>query len=159
MKVREIMSARVCIVYATDSLACAARLMWEYDIGFLPVLGDRANVIGTVTDRDILMAAYTRGIRLTEANVGSAMSAHLYTIAPTASLTELDSLMWACRVRRAPVVDEIGRLLGVVTLGDLSSYTVEHVVGGVLSPLSLVKTLARVSGGGIGSHRRLESAE
>jgi CBS domain-containing protein len=144
MKVREIMSARVHSVNPTDSLARAAMLMWDHDIGFLPVVCDQDNVIGTVTDRDLLMAAYTRGIGLEEATVASAMSHELHTVGPRASLRELASLMSQWQIRRMPVVDEFGTLVGVATLNDVNSYVVSNV-GSTLSLRSIGKALLRLS--------------
>ncbi|MBA3541520.1 MAG: CBS domain-containing protein, partial [Deltaproteobacteria bacterium] len=45
----------------TDTLAAAAKLMWEHDIGALPVVDQVGHVVGMITDRDACMAAYTRG--------------------------------------------------------------------------------------------------
>jgi CBS domain-containing protein len=153
MKTREIMSSHVYTVSPADSLAWASKLMWDHDIGFLPVVSDLGDTLGTVTDRDILMAVYTRGIRLADACVSSAMSNQLFTIGPQATLAELQALMCEHLVRRVPVVDEFGTLVGVATLADLCSHVASRVGGDDPSSLSIAQTLAKLS-----AHRHAEDS-
>jgi CBS domain-containing protein len=120
MNVFEVMTRRVFSCRPGDTLAAAAGVMWEHDVGCLPVLGDAGEVVGMITDRDICMAAYTRGARLEDLDVASVMSRGLHACAPDESVAKAEELMRLDRIRRTPVVDDRGRLVGILTLADLA---------------------------------------
>jgi CBS domain-containing protein len=120
MKVQEIMVREVCACGPHDSLADAARLMWEHDIGFVPVLDDAGRVSGVVTDRDVCMAAWTQGRPLAEIPVDSMMSRSVYSVAPETELESAEEVMRSHQVRRIPVVEEDSRLVGVISINDLA---------------------------------------
>jgi len=71
MRAQELMVKHVLSCQEGDSMERAAHLMWEGDIGALPVVDDAGRVIGMITDRDICMAAYTQGCSLAAASVGN----------------------------------------------------------------------------------------
>lgn len=121
MRVEELMNKDVRACTPDDSVNEAARIMWEADCGFVPVVdpGTRA-VVGVITDRDACMAAYTRGRPLAELRVRDAMSTHVRSCAPGDSLGAAESAMRAAHVRRLPVVDAAGQLQGVLSLADLA---------------------------------------
>ena len=102
-----------------ESLADAARKMWDRDIGCLPVLGRQGHLVGVVTDRDICMAGYTQGRPLTEIRVSVAMSGQLHTCREDDTLLEAEEIMRATQVRRLPVLDTFGGLVGMISLSDL----------------------------------------
>jgi CBS domain-containing protein len=115
-----------------DSLDRAAQLMWNSDCGCLPVCGaDGANrVIGVVTDRDICMSALFEGKALRELRVANAMAQVLKACRPSDSLTDAEKFMSEARIRRLPVVDDQGSLVGIITLADLAREAVrEHAAG------------------------------
>jgi len=127
-----------------DSLNEAARLMWELDCGAVPVVNDAGRLVGIITDRDICMAAYTRGKSLPAFSVESAMATEVATAALTDPLETITRLMRQRRVRRVPVVDR-GRLVGIVSLADIARhFESEDGVSAVLG-LELARTLAAVS--------------
>lgn len=105
----------------SDNLSHASRLMWELDCGFLPVCDRGGNLVGVITDRDVCMAAYTRGQLLGDIQVWSTMSTQVVTVPPSASLEDILTLMRRTQVRRVPVVEN-ERLLGAVTLADVALY-------------------------------------
>jgi CBS domain-containing protein len=120
MKVREIMTADVKCCRPDDSLNSAAQLMWDFDCGCVPVVDDSGRPVAMLTDRDICMAAYTQGVKLTERTVASAMSSDIYTCRADDELTLVEEMMRQCRVRRLPVVDGEGRLAGIICLNDIA---------------------------------------
>jgi CBS domain-containing protein len=61
MKVSQIMEGAVKSCSRSESLNTAAKLMWDYDCGCVPVVNEQGEVLGLITDRDICMAAYTQG--------------------------------------------------------------------------------------------------
>jgi CBS domain-containing protein len=93
--------------------------MWDNDIGCVPVVDDQNRVEGMITDRDICMAAYTRGQPLSQLDVGSAMSRPAHSCSPDHSVVEAETIMRARCVRRMPVVDKAGQLVGILSLNDL----------------------------------------
>jgi CBS domain-containing protein len=119
-KARQIMTRNPVTCLADASLADAARLMWEHDIGMLPVTDGEGCVIAAITDRDMAMAAYIQGKPLCEIAVSSAMSNRALTVEPETSLRVVESMMVENQIRRVPVVDEDGRAVGIVCLADLA---------------------------------------
>lgn len=122
MYVSEIMTRKVASCVETDTLADAARLMAEVDCGAVPVVAQAASrrLIGIVTDRDICMTAYRTGKPLGEIRVHDAMTAPARTCSADASASEAEYVMRDAGVRRLPVVDEHGTLIGLLSLADLA---------------------------------------
>lgn len=122
MKVEQLMSTQVQSCRPEDTLAHAAQMMWERDCGCLPVCrGDGSGeVVATITDRDICMAAFLQHKPLHELNVSEAMARALYACRPEDAVADVENTMRAHQVRRLPVVDEQGRLVGLISLADLA---------------------------------------
>lgn len=122
MRVEQLMSKQVVSCSAEDSLARAAQLMWENDCGCLPVCaGDGANIVkGVITDRDICMSALFQGQPLSALHVADAMSRQAQVCGPSDSPAEVERMMREARIRRLPVVNAQGSLLGIITLADLA---------------------------------------
>jgi len=121
--------------------------MWDHDVGCAPVVDAGGDVVGMITDRDICMASYTRGARLAEMEVASVMSRAPHTCAPEQSVAEAEDLMRLERIRRAPVVDGSGKLVGILSLGDLARESVQQKRRRNGEPLDeeVTSTLAAVS--------------
>ncbi len=144
MKVEKLMTRRVATCSAEDSLERAAQLMWAQDVGCLPVVDAEGRPVAMITDRDVCMAAYTQGVALRDARVGSAMSRSLITCTPESSIADVETMMQQAQVRRVPVVDLVGALVGIVTLGDIARFSGTSPIHAVSAP-ALAKTLASVS--------------
>jgi CBS domain-containing protein len=110
-------SPRTCS--AGDSLNEAARVMWDLDCGAVPVLSADGQVAGIITDRDICMAAYTRGQPLSAMSIESAMSKEVHTCGPEDSIGDAMRVMAEKQVRRLPVTED-GKLVGVLTFADIA---------------------------------------
>jgi CBS domain-containing protein len=119
-RVHDAMTRNVVTCRPGDTLNRAAQLMWEADCGAVPIVDDDGKLVGMLTDRDICMAAYTRGLPLGELSVSSAMSTQLHSCRPNDSLRSLLDTMTKHQVRRVPVVEEGGRLVGIVSLADVA---------------------------------------
>ncbi|HME73160.1 MAG TPA: CBS domain-containing protein [Myxococcota bacterium] len=121
-RVEHLMTKDVCVCRPSDSLNHAAQLLWENDIGTLPVVADDGSncLVGILTDRDICMAAYTRGGSLSNLVVDQAMSRNVKACTPMTTLEEAAHEMAEAQVHRLPVVDGSRQLLGMLSLADLA---------------------------------------
>lgn len=120
MRITEIMTRDVHCGNPGDSLNEVSRLMWDHDCGFVPVVDAERRVVGIVTDRDVCMAAYTKGRPLQEIGVQEAMSGVPHCARDTDGLDTVHRLMRRLQVRRLPIVDREGRLVGLIGLADLA---------------------------------------
>ena len=118
MNVKDVMTKEVKSCKAHDMLSEAARLMWDHDCGCVPVVDAKNDVVGMITDRDICMAAATKGRPLRHIAVREVVSGHLHACFPTDDVETALATMSSARVRRLPVVDQEARLKGVVSLND-----------------------------------------
>jgi CBS domain-containing protein len=119
--VRDVMSAAVHTCHADDTLAVAARIMWEQDCGFVPVTDGVGRLVGVVTDRDACMASYTQGKSLLAIPVSAAMATRVVTLHAADPLERAHELLRTHHLRRLPVVDGDHHVLGVVSLKDLAA--------------------------------------
>ncbi|MGD9544091.1 MAG: CBS domain-containing protein [Methylocystis sp.] len=117
MQISNVMSKDVASIVSGETLHHAASEMAKLNIGSLPVI-DGGNLAGIVTDRDIVVRGVAQGLS-PQTRVGKVMTTELFTCAPTTSVDEAAKLMGEKQIRRLYVVDQ-GRLVGVVSLGDLS---------------------------------------
>lgn len=119
MNVENVMTRAPRTCRRTDSLATAAKLLWDHDCGAVPVVDDDKRPVGMLTDRDCLMSAFTRGRRLDELSVQSAMAHMVFSVAKDQPVATALERMREHQVRRLPVVDGDGRICGIVALADL----------------------------------------
>jgi CBS domain-containing protein len=120
MKVRDIMVKAPKTAHPDTSLATAADTMWAYDCGALPVVDDEYEVVGFITDRDICITLGTRNQLASEVLVRDVMSKRVYACAPDDDIhTALETLEKG-KVRRLPVINPDGKLVGLITLGDIT---------------------------------------
>lgn len=144
MFVSEIMSQNVRTCHATESLADAARIMWEADCGVVPIVDDDAHVIGMVTDRDVAMAAYTQGKPLPQIQCDQVMARSIVSCNPTDPIDLAEELMQEAQIRRVPVVDDEGHLRGILSLNDIVRGATPGGRFGAPLPHEIVGTLAAI---------------
>jgi CBS domain-containing protein len=115
MKVEELMNSapRTCGPY--DSLNRVAQIMWDDARGCVPIVDGARRPIGVLTERDIAMAAYTRGKRLTEISVLETMARRVICCESGGSVAEAEALMRERGLACLPVVDSSGVLMGLLT--------------------------------------------
>ena len=143
MKVADVMSREVQSCRLSDSLERAAQIMWDHDRGALPVLDEGGHTVAMITDRDTCMAAYTRGKPLRDLNVYGAASARVHTVRADEPIEAAVTLMVTHRVRRLPVLDLGGNLVGVISLADLARHSKRPTVPG--EPLGYPQIAAAVA--------------
>ncbi len=120
MKIRELMSSPAYSVEPQDSLERAAQLLWEHDVGMVPVVDPDGRVRAAITDRDICMATYLRGSRLADLRVADSMSRGCVTCRPDDDVESAAQRMAQHQLHRLPVVDAAGKAIGVISLNDLA---------------------------------------
>lgn len=120
MKVEEVMNRAVYSCKASDSLKSAAQLMWDQDLGCLPVIDDNGKGIGMVTDRDLLMCTHLSGKPLSDERVEQAMSKELHSVRMGEPVRTAETLMQGKQVRRLAVIGPEGRIVGIISVNDLA---------------------------------------
>lgn len=146
MVIADLMSRNVATCSADDRLDKPAGLMWDLDLGCVPVVDAQRHVVGIVTDRDVCMASYTQGKAPHQIFVHEAMAHEVYSCLPDDNLAEVEEIMRKHRVRRVPVVDLDGRLVGLISLNDLARESVRQQtrVQKDLTPSDVSATLAAI---------------
>jgi CBS domain-containing protein len=128
IRVHELMTRRVTNVHPATSVERAARLMEDCDCGALPVIGDNGVLIGMITDRDIAIRIVARGRDARNAIVADCMTERVFACYADESVTECMRQMALQQVRRMPIVDDRGRLVGIVAQSDLARHAGHHAV-------------------------------
>ena len=131
MKVGQIMNRNVKVCHPQDSLNKAAQIMWEEPCGTVPVVDEERRPVGFLTDRDICMAAYTRGEPLAALRVEGAMARKVVACKADDDLSSAAQLMRLNRRRRLPVIAADGTLVGLLSLDDLACEAARTLRGGV----------------------------
>lgn len=134
MKIRDVMTKDVHLARPADTIQDVAIRMAKGGFGFVPV-ADGDQLIGTITDRDIVVRALATGAA-SSASVVEFITRDPQTVLDTDDLKVVLDLMGAKQIRRAPVVDKHGRVVGVVSLGDLSTRVKEKYAGETLESIS-----------------------
>src|SRR5689334_13036676 len=144
LKVHELMTVTPEMCAPHDSLEKVARLMVARDCGAIPVIDDLSNrqPVGILTDRDIVVRAVAKGKSVFDCAVQDVMSPSPITLHVDASFHECARTMMLNRFRRILVVDDRGRLVGIVTDGDLARAchgdpVLEHELAEMVEEVSL----------------------
>jgi CBS domain-containing protein len=120
MQVSELLQRDIVTCTDRDTLERAAQLMWELDVGCLPVVNADGRVVGMTTDRDVCMAAFLQGAPLRSIAVSSVMSREVVTCRECDDVDAVAQAMRHRQIRRVPVIDEAGQLIGMVSINDLA---------------------------------------
>jgi len=119
MKVKDVMTVDPVAIWLTESLASAAKSMWENDCGILPIVKDGRIVVGVITDRDICMATAVRNRPESTISVEEVMSGKMFSVKPDDDIHNALHLMQDHKVRRLPVINEEGELKGMLSMNDI----------------------------------------
>jgi len=121
MKVSDLMATVVEFLNATASVQDAASLMGELDVGALPI-GNAENLQGVITDRDILYRLVAEGKDPRRTPVLQIASKQIFSCGPDDTVGAAMDVMASQNVRRLPVIDDAQRVVGWITLSDLSRH-------------------------------------
>ena len=121
-KCRDVMTKDPVCCLAGDTAVYAARLMREHDVGILPIVENQENkrLAGVVTDRDLVLKLVADGLDPWTTVVERAISKPAVTCSPDDVYDEALRLMEQHRVKRVPVVDNSGRVVGVISEADVA---------------------------------------
>jgi CBS domain-containing protein len=133
--VRDAMTSNPRTIDAGKPVAHAAKMMKDEDVGLAPVVeGDR--LVGTVTDRDIVTRVIAEGRDPGSTSVRDIATTDLVTIDPQQSLDDALRLMAQHQVRRLPVVENDGRLVGVLAQADVAGHAESSATGRMVEGIS-----------------------
>ena len=118
--IREVMTANPSTVESSTPVLEAARIMKSEDVGSVPII-EGGRLTGMLTDRDITIRVVAEGRDPQGTTAGEVGSRDLVTIDPEQSLGEAARLMASGQVRRLPVVEEDGRLVGILAQADVAT--------------------------------------
>ncbi len=122
--VKEVMTRDVCTARKDESLLNASRKMIEFGVGSI-IIVENGKPIGIVTEKDILKKVVARNKVPAKVRLEEIMSTPLITIKPTTSLREATDIMKKRGIRRLPVVDDSGNLIGIITDSDVLSVAID----------------------------------
>ena len=137
MLVQDIMTKDVRTIMPDKSIVDAAKLMRDLDVGSVPVTNGAQEIIGIITDRDIVLRSIAAQQDPGSTRIEDLMSGDIFSVAPSDDVTEAAEIMARERIRRLPVV-EYNKIVGMVSLGDLAAKDVEEAA--VRSPGRRFKT-------------------
>jgi CBS domain-containing protein len=142
MKAKDRMVNPVSVCRPDENLAEVAATMWETRCGALPVVDAEDRVISMITDRDICIALGTRNVRASEVHVHEVAAPRVFTCLDTDDISLALQTMVSQNVRRLPVVNDEGKLVGVLSIDDFLLHT-EPGKAGILSleALEALKTI------------------
>ena len=134
-QIKELMTVKPRTVKQGDSIVDAAKLMKGEDTGVAPIVdGDR--LVGVVTDRDIAIRVVAEGRDPQSTKVEEVASQNVVTIDPQQELDEALRLMAQHQLRRLPVVEEDGKLVGIVAQADVARHADSERTGQVVEEIS-----------------------
>ncbi|MDQ2079169.1 CBS domain-containing protein [Xanthobacteraceae bacterium Astr-EGSB] len=135
MKVKEAMHLGVKWVTPYTPVVTIARMMRDQDIGAVPV-GDNDRLVGMVTDRDIAMRVVADGVDATHLSAADVMTKGIVYCRDDENVIDAVRVMESQRVRRLPVIDENKRMVGILSLGDVSHAASQLLTGEVIKAVS-----------------------
>jgi len=149
MRAIDLMSRNVLTAHPDDRVGYVARLMRDWDFGALPVVDRNDRLIGIVTDRDITMRLVANEADTRNTTVADCMTERAFACHADDSVRECMSQMSRHRIRRLPVINDRGRVIGVISQGDLARHAGTYAGSGarraVADALSAISEPRRAS--------------
>jgi CBS domain-containing protein len=133
--IRDVMTSNPCTIDADKSVAYAAKMMREEDVGLAPIV-EGEKLIGMLTDRDIAIRVVAEGKNPEQVKAVEVASKQVVTIDPQQDLDEALRIMAKHQVRRLPVVEEDGKLVGVVAQADIARTGDDSQTGELVQEIS-----------------------
>ncbi|APG84882.1 MULTISPECIES: CBS domain-containing protein [Sinorhizobium] len=135
MRTEEAMHSGVRWIGPEADLRTIARIMKEEDIGALPV-GENDRLIGMVTDRDLTLRALANGRDVSSLTARDVMTREIVYCRTNESVEDAIHLMESKKIRRLPVINDDKRMVGMLSLGDISHCTSQQLAGELVKAVS-----------------------
>lgn len=135
MKVKDAMHKGAEWVEPTMSLVDIAARMRDQDIGCIPV-GENDRLVGMVTDRDIVLKAVAKGAELSKLTARDVMTEGIVYCRDNEELDDALRIMEDKMIRRLPVIDDNKRMVGILSLGDISHAASHEMTGELAAAVS-----------------------
>ena len=119
MKVKDCMCNEVSYLTPESTIKDCAKLMCNNHIGCIPVCDTNKNVVGLVTDRDVILRGIACDKDINTTKISDIMTCKVCCCKEDEEIEQAEKLMSENQIRRLPVVDENNKIIGIVTLGDL----------------------------------------
>ncbi len=153
MRVRDIMTTEVAVAEPEATIETLAALMKSENVGAIPIVDEDNDLTGILTDRDIVVRCIAEGRDPAECTAEEILSSECEVVSPDSEVDEAARMMADHQIRRLPVVEE-GKLVGMVSLGDIAvKQGDEHVGGEVLEEVSQGVKQSRTNKTGSGAKR------
>lgn len=133
--IRDAMTPNPRTIAKDATIVEATRIMRDEDTGIVPII-DGDQIVGTITDRDIAIRVVAEGKDTQSTKAIDVASKDLVTIDPQQDLDEALRLMARHQVRRLPVVEEDGRLVGIVAQADIARHADDAKTGELVEEIS-----------------------
>ena len=134
-KIADVMTKNPQTVGRDATVTDAARIMRDADTGVVPIV-DGDQLVATITDRDVAVRVVADGADVHAAKAFDAASKQLVTVDPQQDLDEALRLMAEHQVRRLPVCEEDGRLVGIVAQADVARHANDARTGQIVEQIS-----------------------
>jgi CBS domain-containing protein len=135
MRVEEVMTPDPEVLQLRDSARDAAAKMRDANIGFLPVVDDAEQLVGVVTDRDLAIRVLAEALPV-KTRVEDIMTVNVVSCSPDDDLVRAEALMRANQKGRLPVLDDRGRVAGVVSIANIARFDDARRTGDVLDEIT-----------------------
>ena len=119
MKVKECMCKEVESINPNTSIKECAKIMSDNHIGCVPVCNEQKEVVGIITDRDLLLRAVACDKDINTTKASDIMTCNVYCCSSDTDVKEAEKIMSTEKIRRIPIVDN-NKIVGILTLGDIS---------------------------------------
>lgn len=136
MNLTELMTPNPACCTSDTKIEDAARMMVQHDCGEIPVVDARGTLVGVVTDRDIVVRLIAQGQDVRTATVAACMTQPAISLNPEAQVSDAVEMMQEHQVRRLPVVDDQGKVCGIVSQADLARCTTAEQTGDLVRDVS-----------------------
>jgi CBS domain-containing protein len=133
--IKDVMTSDPCTIDADKSVAYAAKMMRDEDVGVAPIV-ESDKLVGMLTDRDIAVRVVAEGKDPERVTVREVASKQVVTVDPQQDLDEALRIMAKHQVRRLPVLEEDGRLVGVVAQADVAREGDDKETGQLVQEIS-----------------------
>ena len=135
MQVKEAMHAGVEWVEPGTPVSTVAKKMRDLDIGAIPVC-EKDHLVGMITDRDITCRAVAKGTDLSKLTASDVMTKNVVYCRDTEDLQDAIHIMENKQIRRMPAIDEDKRMVGMLSLGDVSHAASQQIAGEAIKAVS-----------------------